>query len=288
MEGITEVLSGVIENAQKANSPVAGDYIGPDGLLYCGKCHTPKQTYIQGSFTDGRKLKVFAMCECAASEEREHRRIEQEQRRQEKIKRLRGICFAGTRERLASATFENDDGANTGIVEAAKRYVESFEKMLANGQGLLLFGDVGRGKSYIAACIANALIDKSIPVLMTSFSRIVSQLQKKFEERDSYFEWLNDFPLLIIDDFGAERTSEYMQEIVYTVIDNRYTAGRPMIITTNLNVEEIKVIKESDIYHKRVFGRINECCCGIEVKGDNRRESLARNNFRETRSLLGI
>ena len=287
MDSVTTIMTNLIKNAAEANKAVAGDYIGKDGLLYCGKCKTPKQCVLSSNIFD-RDLKVGCMCDCAAEEERCRKQREEENKRRENITRLRQICFSGLRERLANAAFANDDGSNPKITKIAKRYADNFAQMRKEGQGILFYGSVGRGKSFTAACIANAVLEQNIPVLMTSFGRIVAQLQQNFDDRHSYYEWLNSFPLLIIDDFGAERGTEYMQEIIYTVIDNRYESNRPMIITTNLDAESIRRIKESDLFHQRIFGRINECCIGIEVNGENRREKLARDNFKNAKELLGV
>ena len=289
MDSVTTIMTNLIKNAAEANKAVAGDYIGEDGLLYCGKCKTPKQCVLSSNIFDGDgELKVGCMCDCAAEEERCRKQREEENKRRENITRLRQICFSGLRERLANAAFANDDGSNPKITKIAKRYADNFAQMRKEGQGILFYGSVGRGKSFTAACIANAVLEQNIPVLMTSFGRIVAQLQQNFDDRHSYYEWLNSFPLLIIDDFGAERGTEYMQEIIYTVIDNRYESNRPMIITTNLDAESIRRIKESDLFHQRIFGRINECCIGIEVNGENRREKLARDNFKNAKELLGV
>ena len=93
---------------------------------------------------------------------------------------------------------------------------------------------VGTGKSYLAACIANALMEQEISVRMTNFSAILNDLTASFEGRNEYIERLCRFPLLILDDFGMERGTEYGLEQVYNVIDSRYRSRKPLIVTTNL------------------------------------------------------
>ena len=104
--------------------------------------------------------------------------------------------------------------------------------------GLLLWGDVGTGKTFIAACIANALIEQGVAVLMTNFSKILNQLSATFnEDRNKYIENMNGYSLLIIDDLGIERNSEFALEQVFNVIDSRYRSKKPLIVTTNLLID---------------------------------------------------
>lgn len=94
------------------------------------------------------------------------------------------------------------------------------------------------GKTYAACEVANALIDKGYPVLVTNFARITNTIQGMYEGKQDYIDSLNEFQLLVIDDLGAERESAYMQEMVYNIIDSRYRAGLPMIYTTNISIEQ--------------------------------------------------
>ena len=75
----------------------------------------------------------------------------------------------------------------------------------AENIGYLFWGGVGTGKSYLAACIANALMEKEIAVRMTNFATIFNDLSASFEGRNEYISRLCSYPLLILDDFGMER-----------------------------------------------------------------------------------
>ena len=129
--------------------------------------------------------------------------------------------------------------------------------MKANASGLLIWGDVGTGKSFFAGCIANALLEKGVPVLMTNFSRILNTLTvMHFEDRNQFINSLNRYSLLIIDDLGIERNSDFALEQVFNVIDCRYRSKKPLIITTNLTLSELN--NAADIAHKRIYDRILE------------------------------
>ena len=100
---------------------------------------------------------------------------------------------------------------------------------------------MGTGKSFFAGCIANALLDRDVPVLMTNFPSILNQLTGVFaEDRAAFITSLDDYSLLVIDDLGVERNTEYAMEQMFTVIDSRYRSKKPLIVTTNLKLEEIK------------------------------------------------
>jgi len=118
-------------------------------------------------------------------------------------------------------------------MEKAHSYVELWEQMKAENHGLVLWGNVGSGKSYFAGCIANALMEREIPVCMTNFATILNNLFYGSENRNEYIVRLCSYPLLILDDFGMERGTEYGLEQVYNVIDSRYISKK----TVNCNDE---------------------------------------------------
>ena len=151
--------------------------------------------------------------------------------------------------------------------------------------GLLLWGDVGTGKSFFAGCVANALLDKGVPVLMTNFATILNSLTGIYpQDRNEFINSLNQYSLLIIDDLGVERNSEFALEQVFHVIDSRYRSMKPMIITTNLTLEELK--HPEDLAHSRIYDRILERCVPLKINNQNIRELNAVANMSEARKLL--
>ena len=276
-----EIMNQIIDACNGNIKPQEGDYIGDDGLLYCGKCGTRKQTEIT---VMGEVKRPMCLCKCAA-ERREQEKQERERREfAEKVKRYRRMGFPESD--MHSWTFANDDGTNQRITAAMQRYVDNFSDMLKNGKGLLLHGDVGTGKTFAACEVANALIDKGYPALVTNFNRVINTVQSSFEKRQEHLDSLNDFPLLVLDDLGVERGSEYMLEMIYTIIDSRYRAGKPMIITTNIPIEEIKAPKNTA--YSRIYDRILERCFPVAVTGRNRRKQMCRDSIDSMRELLGL
>ena len=244
--------------------PVEETYLGDDGLLHCSKCDGFRETII--SFMEKeRKVRCICKCQKEALDAEEEARLNHE-----KLKRIENLRRTGFQDgELMNWTFYNDDGSHPEVMKAARNYVENFKTFKESGKGLLFYGSVGTGKTYVAAAIANALVDKGIPVLVTNFARIANKLQESFDGRQAYLDDLNKFDLIVIDDLATERKTEYMQEIVFNVVDARYRSGLPMIITTNLGIETLK--NPTSVSDTRIFDRILEKCFPIEVKGKSHR-----------------
>lgn len=281
MDFLSDVINEIAAKAAESNEVQAGDYI-QDGLLYCGKCNTKKQCKVN---ILGNERTVYCLCKCAV-EKREAERIEQ--LRREKIlhiQKLRQLGFPDSD--MQGWTFEKDDCSNKKISEVAHNYVNNFDEMKKRGKGLLLFGNVGTGKTFISACIANALIDEGHACLVTNFARLVNIIGGLFgEDKQDYIDNLDRFDLLVIDDLASERDTEYMGEVVQTIIDSRYRAGLPLIITTNLTSDELK--HPAEIRKQRIYSRLFEMCVPVEVTGKDRRREKLKSEYNELGDLLGL
>lgn len=262
-----------------------GDYVAEDGLIHCGKCHGKKQTRLPAStFTDGREMIVHCICKCQA--EANERKKEEEERREtmERIEKLKSTSLIDDKLKNAKLRTFQKDSDNQKVYTLAERYVERFDEMYQKRQGLLFWGTVGTGKSYTAACIANELLERNIPVVMTSFVKILQNIQGNQEEEKIFMRYLNDARLLIIDDLGTERNTDYALEKVYNIIDSRYRAGKPLILTTNMTVKEMQ--ENTDVRYKRIYDRIFEMCFPVRVSGRSWREKEAAKRFDEMKKLM--
>ncbi len=265
----------MIDIEKLSNSvPAGAGYVGQDGLLHCKKCGGLLETFITVPLVGDRKVRCI--CDCMAAELNAH----EEQMRQEERERNRRVCFNGSK--LMACTFESSQKSE--LLTMAENYAKNFSTFRQEGKGLLLYGTVGTGKSHMAACIANHLIDHDQKVLMTNFATMVNVLQSSFDGRQEYINSLNKYALLILDDLGAERKSEFMQEQVFNIIDARYRSGLPMIITTNLTAEEMK--KPSEIGNSRIYDRILERCHPVAVQGQSIRRQNLKDDFRQMQQIL--
>lgn len=272
------ILDSIAAAADMASPVKAGDY-ERDGVMFCGKCNTAKQVIVP--WPDGTEHKVGCLCSCAKEElekAERRRKAEAEQRR------INALRVNGIQDKtLRDCTFEN--ASPLPMIEKAKRYVDKWPEMKAENIGLLMWGDTGNGKTYAAACIANALIEKGIPVLVTGFNDILSAITGMFaDERVSYIDSLQEFPLLILDDLGAERQSQFALETVYTVIDNRYKAKLPIIVTTNTPITELKNAPNMD--YQRIYDRVLEMCVPLHFTGESLRKAAAAEKLNRARKLF--
>lgn len=257
----------------------AGDYVGEDGLLRCGKCHGKKQ--FRGSFLE-KEFIVPVACECERAileaEEKERQRRE----RIEEIKRRKATCIHDRA--LMNATFDKDDGSLPQIA-SAKRYVETWDERKRNNDGLLLWGDVGCGKTFYAACIANALIEEGVSVLMTNFAKILNSLSGMHgDDKNAFISSMMSYSLLIIDDLGIERNTEYALEQVYNIVDERYKSNLPLIVTTNLSLNTLK--NPPDTAHQRIYDRVLSMCVPVRFTGGSHRKTDADRRIRSCRELF--
>ena len=106
------------------------------------------------------------------------------------------------------------------------------------------------------------------------------------EDKIEYIRLLDRYELLIIDDLGVERSSEYALENIFSVIDWRYRSGRPLIITTNLPLVQLK--QETKIEKKRIYDKILERCIPVKIDGVSRREAMANDNMQTMKNILKI
>lgn len=259
---------------------------------FCKVCGERTEKEIEFPLFDGnggtRRMKVHCMCRCEAEKKKAVERqihLEEEQRR---VAALRHLSLLEDNKECIDARFStykvNDD--NRRQYGIAKRYVECFGEMEKRHQGLLFWGNTGTGKSYTAATIANELLNRTVSVIMTSFVKIIDEIQRQsFDNNEqSYIDRLNGAKLLIIDDLGAERGTDYAMEKVYDIIDSRYRSGKPAIFTTNLTMREMKEC--TDIRYNRIYDRIFEMCYPVKFEGMSWRKRNAAERYADTKEIL--
>ena len=257
-----------------------GDFVDDEGYLCCGVCKKHKEFRRQFDFM-ARPFVVPCLCDCGKAELARQEQEAQLKRERERVQEL--FSFSLVDERFRESTFDNliETPDNAKGIRIAKNYVEHFDEMYRLGKGLILYGPTGTGKTFLADCIANALMEKGVPVLVTS---IIALTRGMGEHLPSVLEKMSNARLLVLDDFGAERFTDFKSEQIFDVIDTRYSSKKPMIITTNYPLSELK--KAENIRQQRVNERILEVCHPVKMDGESWRKKNARDQYDSIVALL--
>lgn len=243
-----------------------GDFIGPDDRLHCGKCREGKEYRLPS----GRY--VPSMCRCRRMEAIEIERREKMESDMRFIDEVSGYNLLYSA-KLCGATFEATQRREDGqaAFEIARRYVRDFDATCASEddlKGLLLFGPVGTGKSHLAACVGNALRARGVPVLFISVARLGTL---GFDERREVINHMGGAKLLMLDDLGAERNTDFSREQVFDIIDRRTNAMLPLIVTTNITPEDMR--HDANLDYRRIWERVGSMCRPVRMDGESWRKA---------------
>jgi DNA replication protein DnaC len=161
------------------------------------------------------------------------------------------------------------------VVRAVRRYADKVEDNLDAGRGLWFMGNVGTGKTTLAMLVSKAALDAGRSVAIYSLPRLLAEIRKTYDDdaERSYLGLLDrlaQVDLLHIDDVGAERTSEWVLEQLYSIINTRYEDSRAVVITTNLDHEELK----AQIGERTVSRLVEICGDPLPLYGRDRRMDL--------------
>lgn len=250
------------------------------GHAYCKTCHERKDGEVKSLMDMKFIFKNNCKCDRERFEKQKQREKEQE------IERLKRSCFISMSQ--WAYTFDNYKGEKDKSYTIAKNYVKEYEQMKKENIGLLFCGTVGSGKTYLACCIANALIEEyMIRVKIRNFAQIINDLQKSgFDlDKNEYIESLTNVSVLILDDLGIERDTSYAKEQVYNIVNSRYLKQKPTIFTTNLPYEKIQN-SDDGVEYERIYSRIIEMCIPIKVMGEDFRKRLQKEKLKQNKERL--
>lgn len=263
---VMDVVDVIAERCKANNFAVEGDFRGSDGLLRCGVCKDLKEVKIDCGASE---RVVPCLCRCGVeARERQKKIVMQRQIDEMRMGWLKGY---------ESMTFANSVGNPS--MGFAERYVAKWDDVLQSRLSFTLSGGVGCGKTYAAACIANAILDKGYRVWMATTS---AMLDLMFNEPEKVKNRLRTFDLVVIDDFGAERNTEYAGEKMFQIIDERIRANLPTLITTNLDITQ----PASNLTYGRIFSRLSEFAPQSRCKGEDMRAMRGNENRRLAFELL--
>jgi len=265
-----QALRKFFESHEDNSPPTENEYINnDDGLKYCKICNSPKQCKIT---FQGEETIVACTCKCVDEVQNKIDQAKQLQRVNDLKRNITDTLYH-------KMTFEKSDTE----IKFAKKYVENFEKYKKENIGLMLIGDKGTGKTYAAACIANALCENLTSVYMANVLYLTQQLGD-FNAKNETLDKIRKCQLLIVDDIGAERQTDYMCEQVYNIIETRYRANKPLVITSNITLDQLK--KCDDIRLVRTYDRLKEMCHPIVMSGNSRRIKKANDRFLRVKAEL--
>ena len=279
MTGFEQILDNIIRSAEENAVVDDAYYIGEDGLRYCHKCNSRKQYKLFVPFRDSYSI-VPVMCECD-KERLEQEKVERKKRENEKrIEELRRVGIADPK--YLEWTFDKDDRKNPKLSETARRYCENWDEMKAKNIGLMFYGDVDGGKSFMAAAIANALIEKGVYVVMSSMSDFLRGITP-FE--DNVTDKVMAADLLIIDELGRTRETPMAVENMQSIIDARTRSGKPLIVTTNLSLDYMSKAEDDNL--RAFFSRLRGMCVPVFVQQQGRREQEGQSKRDALAKLFG-
>jgi DNA replication protein DnaC len=228
------------------------------------------------------------MCRC---EREKYAKDKADQEAREKQIRLNQIMNNSLMDaKFRGCTFNNWDFdiGDEKIYKYCKKYADEFGTMKKEGIGMMLIGEPGNGKTFAVSCIANQLMERLVPCVCVSIDSLLSKIKSTYSKhRDDMDESevirsLTNADLLIIDDLGTEQDGPWSRTTIYNIIDHRYRTGLPMIITTNVSMEELK-----QRYHSRVIDRINEMCTAVRNESKSIRKDKAKDKNKIFRDLVG-
>lgn len=275
MKELAEIL---IEGVRYSFDPET-EYM-KDGHAYCKTCHERKDGEVKSLMDMKFIFKNNCKCDRERFEKQKQREKEQE------IERLKRSCFISMSQ--WAYTFDNYKGEKDKSYTIAKNYVKEYEQMKKENIGLIFCGTVGSGKTYLACCIANALIEEyMIRVKIRNFAQTINDLQKSgFDlDKNEYIESLTNVSVLILDDLGIERDTSYAKEQVYNIVNSRYLKQKPTIFTTNLPYEKIQN-SDDGVEYERIYSRIIEMCIPIKVMGEDFRKRLQKEKLKQNKERL--
>ena len=260
-------------------------YKGEDGLYYCTKCHTLRETE---KIVPVFERRMPVMCKCMREAEQKAKEKDEYNRKMQMVDRIRSASLLG--ERYKDTTFANTDLSVGGEFEKAfhrcRRYCEIADDALEKGYGIYIYGNSGTGKTHLTACICNELINQYRQCLFTNFfeiSKLIRSTYNRNTEAEGVIKRICEIDFLFIDDLGTEilrknGEDNWLQEQVFDIINKRYNNEKPTIFSSNYSLNEL--IEQRGMMEKTVDRIMEMSTAIIKLNGasyrakNRRKESL--------------
>lgn len=230
-------------------------------------------------------------------EEAEKKALEERRKKEDAIQARisRLIRDSGMRGRFQNRTFERWEMTeeNRKAFWTCKRYAGAFERMRprtdAQGRaqppekernGLFLIGGYGTGKTHLAAAIANQLMQAGTPVICMTMIDLLAKIRETYDRSDAteaqVMRLYTDIPLLVVDDLGSEQPTEWGSTMIFSIINARYEAYMPTIVTSNCGADELvqrmTPRDASDRNSQKTVDRLREMCVAVQMDWPSWRE----------------
>ena len=196
--------------------------------------------------------------------------------RPQRMARKRAAAVAGRLpKRFQGVSFDREPVAsmNDALIREVRTYVRHIADRLDEGRGIWFVGGVGTGKTTLAMLISKAAMEADRTVAIYSLPRLLALLRETYDDDAEFslnqlIDRLCSVDLLHIDDVGAEQSSPWVLEQLYTIVNTRYEDGKAILLTTNLERRQL----ETQI-GTRTVSRIYEICAGdpLPIFGDDYR-----------------
>lgn len=242
----------------------------------CGKPYIKNHTLPEEMINIlGDKIRYIPSCTCHETlyerDLAEFDRKAREERIKNKVNKYKNFSIIDSR--FLNSTFEKADLTGRHM-EISLKYAESFTKSKGDA-GILFYGNSGTGKTFAAACIGNYLTERGKTVIAINLGLYLGKLKVEWGKAENeILEKISLCDLLIIDDLGCEKISEWSLEKIFLLIDTRYRAEKPLIITTNLEYSRDNLkCAITKTFGTRIKDRISEMCFPICCTGESRRKS---------------
>lgn len=281
-----EILGRIISNLETSTQNSDDTYL-KDGLLYCSKCHTPRQTIITNPITKKESV-VGCICECMSEALRQEKEEVVLRDRQRQIERLQRNSLLG--DRYKGVTFENTEtGVNDSFDVAfarCRKYCSVAREAYENGYGIYIYGDKGTGKTRLTACMVNELIKQFRPTMFTNFFEISEMLRSTFskpnESESNIINKIATVDFLFIDDLGTEKVSQngednWLQGKIFEILNKRYNNRRPTIFTSNYSLQQL--INDRGLMDKTVDRILEMSSVILKIEGQSYRMKSRRKDI---------